>query len=116
MIMRSATDLTDKQWAAIAPLLPRPAATGRPRADDRRTLNGILYVLRTGCRWRDLPREYGSPTTCWRRLTRWQREGVWPRIWQATRRTLDADARDAWAQALIDGSFVPGKKSEARAA
>jgi len=59
----SKIQLTDMQWVFIRPLLPPPARTGRPRADDRRTIEGILYVLITGCRWRDLPREYGSPTT-----------------------------------------------------
>jgi transposase len=54
---------TDGQWAFIQPLLPTPARTGRPRADDRRTVEGILYVLIMGCRWQDLPREYGAPTT-----------------------------------------------------
>src|SRR5712691_6048274 len=71
--------LTDTQWAFIHPLLPPPARTGRPRADDRRTIEGILYVLVTGCRWQDLPREYGAPTTVWRRLKRWGEEGVWER-------------------------------------
>src|SRR5262245_7928622 len=50
-----AVHLTDSQWAVIEQLLPPPARTGRPRADDRSTLNGILYVLRSGCRWQDLP-------------------------------------------------------------
>lgn len=59
--------LTESQWAFIKPLLPPPARTGRPRANDRRTIDGILYILITGCRWQDLPREYGVPTTVWRR-------------------------------------------------
>lgn len=58
-------DLTDAQWEVIRPLLPPPNKRGRPRADDRRTLTRILYVLRIGCRWRALPRRYGSPVTCW---------------------------------------------------
>jgi transposase len=61
--------LTDKQWDFICPFLSPPARTGRPRADDRRTIEGILYILITGCRWQDLPREYGAPTTVWRRLS-----------------------------------------------
>src|SRR5438552_1205576 len=115
-VMHFATDLTDEQWSIVAPLLPRPAATGRPRADDRRTLNGILHVLRTGCRWRDLPREYGAATTCWRRLQRWQAEGAWPRIWRATLESLDPTRKQVWADALLEGAFVPGKKAERRAA
>lgn len=55
------TELTDEQWRHLEPLLPSPRkGRGRPRADNRNTLNGILYVLRTGCRWQDVPREYGS--------------------------------------------------------
>src|SRR5262249_8580026 len=65
----SAVHLTDSQWAVIEPLLPPPARTGRPRADDRSTPNGILYVLCSGCRWQDLhgradPGE-ARPTTEW---------------------------------------------------
>jgi transposase len=59
-----ATDLTDTQWELIQPLLPAARRMGRPRADDRRTINGILYVLRTGSNWKDLPERYGSFVTC----------------------------------------------------
>jgi transposase len=57
------SELTDAQWARIQPHLPPPKKGGRPRAQDRRTINGTLYVLRTGSRWQDLPPEYGSPVT-----------------------------------------------------
>jgi transposase len=67
----------------MCPLLPPPAHTGRPRADDRRIIEGILYVLVIGCRWQNLPREYGAPTTVWRRLKRWGEEGIWERMWCA---------------------------------
>jgi transposase len=60
----------------IALLLPPPARTGRPRADDRRTVEDILYILITGRRWQDLPHEYGAPTTVWRRLKWWGEEQV----------------------------------------
>jgi transposase len=103
-------ELTDEHWALIEPLLPRPKATGRPRADDRRTLNGILYVLRTGCAWMDMPREYGSYATCWRRFNRWSEDGTWERIWRFLLAELDAQQRIDWAQAFLDGSFVPAKR------
>ena len=102
--------LSNEQWALIAPLLPPPARTGRPRADDRQTLDAILFVLRTGCRWQDLPAEYGSATTAWRRLKRWEAEGVWERIWRTLLSTLDAQGTLHWAQAFLDGSFVPAQK------
>lgn len=108
------SDLTDAQWEAIRPLLPPQRGRGRPRADDRRTLNGILYVLRTGCRWEDMPRRYGSPVTCWRRLRRWQREGVWERIWRTYLAMLDEQGQLQWARAFLDGTFVPAKRGARR--
>jgi transposase len=101
--------LTDMQWAFIRPLLPPPARTGRPRADDRRIIEGILYVLITGCRWQDLPREYGAPTTVRRRLRRWGEDGVWERIWRAALSALDRLGHLDWTIAFLDGSFAPAK-------
>jgi len=108
-------ELSDEQWALIAPLLPpRRKGRGRPRADDRTTLNGILYVLKTGCAWQDLPRQYGSPTTCWRRLQTWSEDGTWERVWRALLWELDARGKLEWAQAFLDGSFVPAKRGALR--
>jgi len=101
--------LIDRQWAFIQPLLLPPARTGRPRADDRRTIDGIFYVLTTGCRWQDLPRDYGAPTTVWRRLMRWEEEGVWERIWRAALVALDLRSQLDWSMAFLDGSFAPAK-------
>ena len=76
-------DLDDERWSRIGPLLPPRAKEGKPRADDRSIVNGILYVLITGCRWVDIPRRYGDDSTANRRLRRWEREGVWKRIMAA---------------------------------
>src|SRR5918912_4437169 len=109
--MSSRHELTDRQWAVIEPRIPkRKPGPGRPRADDRRTLNGILYVLKTGRAWEDMPRGYGSPTTGWRRLSQWSENGTWEAIWRALLSQLDAQGKLAWAQAFLDGSFVPAKK------
>jgi transposase len=105
-------ELQEDQWALIAPLLPPPRARGHPRADDRRTINGILWVLRSGARWKDLPPKYGSRSTCHRRLQEWQDQGVWEGIWLKLLSNLDAQAKLDWNQALLDGSFVPAKKGE----
>src|SRR5438132_608349 len=102
--------LSDRQWAFIQPLLPPPAHTGRPRADDRRTIEGMLCVLITSCRWQDLPREYGAPATVWRRFTRWGESGVWERIWRTALSTLDQQGKLAWSLAFRDGSFAPAKR------
>ncbi len=107
------TELTDEQWTHLEPLLPsRRPKRGRPRADDRKTLNGILYVLRTGCRWQDVPREYGSPTTCWRRLKAWEEGGTWERIWRSLLVLLDRQEKIDWDKGFLDGSFMPAKKGE----
>jgi len=103
-------ELSDAQWQLIAPHLPPPKPMGRPRADDRKTLEGILWVLRSGARWQDVPREYGSPTTCWRRLKEWEESGVWETLWRAILSVLEAEQKLDWAQAFLDGSFVPAKK------
>jgi transposase len=102
--------LTDRQWAFIQPLLPPPARTGRPRANDRQTIEGIVYILITGCRWQDLPREYGAPTTVWRRVKCWGEEGVWEHIWRAALSALDRQGNLDWSMAFLDGSFAPAKR------
>jgi len=76
-------ELNDDQWSFVEPLLPPEAKEGRPRADDRRTINAILYVLTTGCRWMDLPEEYGDDSTANLRLRRWEEQGVWRRVMNA---------------------------------
>jgi transposase/heme-degrading monooxygenase HmoA len=109
------TPLTDAQWARIQPLLPPRRREGRPRADDRRTLDGILYVLRAGCRWHDLPETYGNPVTCWRRFARWEADGTWGNVWRALLDTLDPPGKQAWALAFLDGQVVPGGRQTPRA-
>lgn len=105
-------ELRDDQWEVIRPLLPAPKHMGRPRADDRKTLNGILWVLRTGARWKDLPSRYGSSSTCHRRLQEWEKAGVWEHIWLRFLGSLDEQRKVDWTQAFLDGSFVPSKKGE----
>ena len=75
-------DLTDFEWRVIKPLLPNKPR-GVPRVDDRRVLNGILWVLRTGAPWRDLPERYGPYTTCYNRFNRWRKKGIWDRLMDA---------------------------------
>ena len=77
--------VSDELWEQIEPLLPseppKPKG-GRPRIPDRQALNGIVFVLKTGIPWEDLPQEMGcgSGMTCWRRLRDWQQAGVWDRL------------------------------------
>ena len=110
---RRSVRVTDAQWAKIEPLLPRLPRSrrgGRPWIGHRAVIDGILWVLKTGARWRDLPSEYPSPVTCWRRLRRWDEDGTWERIWRAFLTELDARGRLAWETAFIDGTFVSAKK------
>ena len=92
-------ELTDHEWAAIKPMLPNKPR-GVPRVNDRRVLNGIFWVLRSGAPWRDLPDDFGPYTTCYNRFVRWRRAGVWSRIMNAL-----ATAHDASVQ-MIDTSIV----------
>jgi transposase len=75
-------ELADHEWAASKPMLPNKPR-GVPRVNDRRVLNGIFWVLRSGAPWRDLPRGFGPYTTCYNRFVRWRRAGVWSRIMDA---------------------------------
>ncbi len=75
-----ATDLTDTQWAILAPFFPT-ATTGRPRSHAFRTIvNAIFYELRSGCPWRLLPREFPPWQTVYHYFRRWRRDGTWQRI------------------------------------
>ena len=92
-------ELSDYEWTAIRPMLPNKPR-GVRRVNDRRVLNGIFWVLRSGAPWRDLPETYGHRTTCYNRFVRWRRAGVWDQIMDAL-----AAGHDAAVQ-MIDTSVV----------
>ena len=93
--------LTAEQWRAVEPLLPgRPGTRSRPAHDNRRALEGILWVLRTGAPWRDLPAEFGKWITVYQRFRRWKKAGVFDRIFEATQGDLDLRS------VQVDGSHV----------
>src|ERR1051325_3055016 len=92
-------DLTDAERGIIAPLLPNKTRRVA-RQDDRRVLNGIFYVLRTGSPWRDLPERYGPHTTCYNRFNRWAKGGVWLRVFEALARASPQSLH------LIDSSII----------
>ena len=113
MARKRQPELTEKQWAKIGPLLPRPPARprgGRPRCANRAVLEGILWILRTGARWKDLPLEYPSSTTCWRRLQEWEEANLWLDIWRTFLSELDEKHRLDWSESFADASFAPAKK------
>lgn len=92
-------DLSDFEWGLIQPLLPNKPR-GVARVDDRRVLNGIFWVLRTGSPWRDLPERYGPYTTVYNRFNRWAKAGVWVRVFE----TLSEKSPDSMQ--FIDSSII----------
>jgi transposase len=105
------SDLTDAQWQRIKRLLPKAKITGRPRCDEREVINGILYVLWTGCRWEDLPHDIGaSGTTCNRRLLDYQRRRVWQKIVKDLLKEADRRAKLNLRNCYHDASLVESKK------
>jgi transposase len=80
-------ELSNQEWSIIRAMLPTKPR-GIPRVDERRVLNGIFWVLRSGAPWRDLPPIYGPRTTCYNRFVRWRRAGIWDSILQALTRGL----------------------------
>jgi len=98
--------LTDAQWARLVPLLPiNEGKAGKPWGDHRRVIGGILWKLRTGAPWRDVPARYGPYQTCADRLYRWRRDGTWDRLLQALQGRADAADELDW-DACLDASVV----------
>ena len=105
--------LPDELWNRIEPLLPPPRPRrfrfpGRKPIDNRKALIGILFVLRTGIRWEDLPYELGcgSGMTCWRRLRDWHAAGVWQALHELLLAELNAADQIDWSRAVVDSSSV----------
>ena len=111
-------DLTDQQWKILDPLVPEPArrrdGRGRPWKARRAVLNGILWVLRTGAPWVELPDRYPSYQTCHRRFQQWVQSGVMRGILEALATELKIHGLIDVEEAFIDGSFVPSKKGAPR--
>ena len=106
--------LTDKQWEFIAPILPkektRKDKRGRPYRDPRDVLQGILWILKTGARWKDLPAEYPSYQTCHRRFQTWTKNGTIRKILERLIQHLQDVGKIDLAETFIDASYVDAKK------
>jgi transposase len=106
-------DLTDEQWVLIGPFLPkltrRRDGRGRPWRENRAVLNGILWILRTGAPWADLPSRYPSYQTCHRRFQQWVRAGVLRSILEVLAQALHDEGYLDLQETFIDGSFAPAK-------
>src|SRR6516225_11439736 len=107
-------DMTDDQWKVLEPLIgemPRRAdGRGRPWRGSREVLNAILWILRTGAQWADLPERYPPYQTCHRRFQRWVREGTLERVLEALARNLKERGGLDLSECFIDGPFVVAKK------
>ena len=113
MVQRKAyrSDLTDAQWKRIKPLLPKPKWMGRTPVDDREVINGILYVLATGCPWEYLPHDIrASYQTCHRRLLDYQRRRVWQKIVADLLKEASRKGYINLKNAYHDASVVKSKK------
>src|SRR5579885_1666433 len=109
--------VTDAQWELIAPHLPEHPPSpkgGRPRADDRECLEGILWLLRTGARWRDIPVDLPSGSTCWRRLVEWAGDDVLSHLHAVLVEQLGERGRLALEELFADATFIRAKKGAPR--
>ena len=103
------TNISDELWNIISSTLPteKPKNTvGRPIIHFRKVLNGILYVLRTGCQWKMLPKEYGSGSTCHRRFQQWVQLGIFKKIWIRLLKEYDNKKGIEWTWQSIDSISI----------
>jgi transposase len=107
-------DITNEQWQRIAEYIPKPKAqpgkSGRPPQDVREVLNGILWILRTGAQWSDMPERYPPKSTCHRRFQEWTESGVFAKILTELAKDLKERGGIDLSEGFIDGTFAPAKK------
>ena len=105
-------EISDSQWKMIQKHIPKPARTGRPRCDDRVTINGIMFVLITGCRWSEMPEKYGTKSTAHLRLQTWQQRGIWKKILSCAIKTAYKSGKLNLQKISVDSSTIAAKKGE----
>lgn len=108
--------MSEAQWERLSGLLPAPKKRGRPRRDDRDVLNGVLWVLRTGAPWKDMPGRYPPYQTCHRRFQRWTEAKVLPAILERLAQDLHTQGDIDLSECFIDGSFAAAKKGDVTSA
>ena len=105
--------LFEAMWTRIAPLLPahpQQPKGGRRFRDDKACFEGIVYQLRNAIRWNDMPKEYPSGVTCWRRFDRWTRCGVWPQVHAIVLAELQAAGKLDLSERTLDATFAEARK------
>lgn len=112
--MAKREELSDEQWAFIEPILPkrkiRDDGKGRPPRSNREILNGILWILRSGARWKDLPERFPSYQTCHRRFQYWVRSGTFRTILETLAKDLYERGKFDLSECYIDATFMVAKK------
>lgn len=114
-------ELTEKQWKKLEPLFPEPersATGGQQPAPNRACLEGLLWLLRSEARYKDMPKHFPSGSTCWRRLQLWHENGVLLHTWQKILALLDKKGRLKWEEVYFqkhsaDGTFSPSNRVSA---
>ena len=106
-------EVTDEQWKLIEPLIPAAATTGRKRVPPRTVLNGVLWVLRSGAPWRDLPERYGPWQSIYHHFNSWRRTKVFERILESLQMRLDAEGHIDWDLWCVDGSSIRASRAAA---
>lgn len=107
--LRTIWRIPDYLWSRIQPLLPPekpPGTNGRPVVPFRTVMDGILYVLRTGCQWKALPKEFGSGSTCHRRFQQWVQAGVFQRLWVQVLREYHRRHGIGWRWQALDSVLI----------
>lgn len=108
-------ELSDAEWGLIKDLLPRKDGAGRPWKDHRTILNGMMWIVRTGAPWRDLPERYGKWQTVYDRFNRWSRDGTIDRILRKLQIRLDKEGKIDWDLWCIDGTSIRASRAAAGA-
>ncbi len=103
-------EISDAQWSTIAPQLPKPAKTGRPRRGDRTTINGVLFASTAGCRRADMPDKYGSKPAAHLRFRGLRQKGIWKRILSGLIKSAHKQGRIDLQKISIDSSSIAAKK------
>ena len=108
-------EVTDEQWELLQEIVPLPNKRGRPCRDRRQVLDAVLWILRTGAPWRDLPERYGPWQSIYHWFNLWRKNGTWDRILEALHVRLDQQGRIDWDLWCVDGSSVRASRVAAGA-
>ena len=108
-------ELSDQEWDHIKDILPAPKDRGRPPSDTRMVLNGMLWTMRTGAPWRDVPEWLGPRETVYDRFNRWSKDGTLDRVVELLQALMQSQGKIDWKLFCIDGSVIRASRAAAGA-